>query len=414
MGTILAKHTSLGHYVEHWRKVQPDEVAIVFEGKRWTWEKLAHSVNALAAGLREAGVRRGDRVAMLSWQCAEFVVTYLALERLAATFVGLIAITAATLLVPYHLPLLTADGNEILVADVFVFGSWLAIVIAVIFLGIYSRWIAAEMHNMSDALQATQMALAREQKLTDLGGVVAAAAHELGTPLATIKLTAAELAEDLDDRPDMQEDARLIAQQADRCRDILRSMGLSAEECVLFTDPVYWLQYFPPLGKKDLIRFGTGVDWRRTFLTTDYNPYYDSFVRWQFHKLRANGDFIAFGKRPSIFSEADGQPCMDHDRDKGEGVGHQEYTAIKASACRTAPAAFAACHARRGHRCGCSTRCPRRSSRSRGARCTRSRARCAPRRCAGRRTRGCCPRASTARSRRRTRSSTCARRARAG
>jgi len=128
------------------------------------------------------------------------------------------------------LPLLTAEGVQIAIADVFVFGNWLAIVIAVIFLGIYSRWIAAEMHNMSDALQATQMALAREQKLTDLGGVVAAAAHELGTPLATIKLTAAELADDLDDRPDMREDARLIAQQADRCRDILRSMGRAGKE----------------------------------------------------------------------------------------------------------------------------------------------------------------------------------------
>ena len=110
--------------------------------------------------------------------------------------------------------------------------------------------------------------------------------------------------------------------------DILRSMGLSPEECLPFVDPVYWLEYFPPRGKTDLIRFGLGVDWRRSFITTDYNPYYDSFVRWQFNKLR-EGDFIAFGKRPSIFSEADGQPCMDHDRDKGEGVAPQEYTALK-------------------------------------------------------------------------------------
>jgi two-component system sensor histidine kinase RegB len=69
------------------------------------------------------------------------------------------------------------------------------------------------------------MALAREQKLTDLGGVVAAAAHELGTPLATIKLASAELAEELADHPDLREDALLIVQQTDRCRDILRSMG---------------------------------------------------------------------------------------------------------------------------------------------------------------------------------------------
>ena len=122
---------------------------------------------------------------------------------------------------------------------------------------------------------------------------------------------------------------------------VLPAAGLSAEECVAFVDPVHWLKFFPPLGKRDLVNFGVGVDWRRSFITTDYNPYYDSFVRWQFHKLRANGDFIAFGKRPSIFSEADGQPCMDHDRDKGEGVGPQEYTALKIEVLQPWPAVLA-------------------------------------------------------------------------
>ncbi len=83
---------------------------------------------------------------------------------------------------------------------------------------------------MSEALAATHMALAREQKLTDLGGVVAAAAHELGTPLATIKLTSAELIEELDDHPDLKEDAALIREQADRCRDILRDMGRAGKD----------------------------------------------------------------------------------------------------------------------------------------------------------------------------------------
>jgi two-component system sensor histidine kinase RegB len=83
---------------------------------------------------------------------------------------------------------------------------------------------------MSQALLATQMALAREQKLTDLGGVVAAAAHELGTPLATIKLVSAELMEELADRPDLRDDAQLIRDQADRCRDILRSMGRAGKD----------------------------------------------------------------------------------------------------------------------------------------------------------------------------------------
>jgi two-component system sensor histidine kinase RegB len=83
---------------------------------------------------------------------------------------------------------------------------------------------------MSDALSATQMALSREQKLTDLGGVVAAAAHELGTPLATIKLASSELMEELSDRPELLDDAALIREQADRCRDILRDMGRAGKD----------------------------------------------------------------------------------------------------------------------------------------------------------------------------------------
>ena len=83
---------------------------------------------------------------------------------------------------------------------------------------------------MADALLAVQMALSREQKLTDLGGVVAATAHELGTPLATIKLISSELATALRDQPEHAEDAQILVEQADRCRDILRSMGRAGKD----------------------------------------------------------------------------------------------------------------------------------------------------------------------------------------
>ena len=73
---------------------------------------------------------------------------------------------------------------------------------------------------------------------------------------------------------------------------------------------------------------GLHVDWRRSFITTDKNPFYDSFVRWQFLKLKERNK-IKFGKRHTIFSPRDGQPCMDHDRSSGEGVGPQEYLLIK-------------------------------------------------------------------------------------
>ena len=79
---------------------------------------------------------------------------------------------------------------------------------------------------------------------------------------------------------------------------------------------------------EDLKKFGLCADFRRSFITTSVNPYYDSFVRWQFLKLKEAGR-VKFGKRPSIFSPLDGQICADHDRASGEGVIPQAYTCIK-------------------------------------------------------------------------------------
>lgn len=141
-----------------------------------------------------------------------------------------VAILLVSLLAVVHLPLMTQSGGVLQIPGVFVFGQWTALIIAIVFTTAYSRRVTTEVHSMGDALAATQMALAREQKLTDLGGVVAAAAHELGTPLATIKLTSSELLNDLQDRPDLAEDAALIRDQADRCRDILRDMGRAGKD----------------------------------------------------------------------------------------------------------------------------------------------------------------------------------------
>ena len=110
--------------------------------------------------------------------------------------------------------------------------------------------------------------------------------------------------------------------------EIMLQLGISKEEVVKFSDPDYWLKYFPPLVQKDVTAFGGRVDWRRSFVTTDANPYYDAFVRWQINRLRDCGK-IKFGERYTIYSEKDGQACLDHDRQSGEGVNPQEYTGIK-------------------------------------------------------------------------------------
>ena len=126
--------------------------------------------------------------------------------------------------------------------------------------------------------------------------------------------------------------------------DILAKMGVPAHEIPQFADPVKWLRYFPPIGKVDLADAGLKIDWRRSFITTDVNPFYDSFIRWQFNKLRALGK-IRFGKRPSVYSPLDGQMCTDHDRASGEGVGAQEYTLIKLRLLDPLPPAIASCAA---------------------------------------------------------------------
>jgi two-component system sensor histidine kinase RegB len=161
---------------------------------------------------------------------APVTVSATALELRSTLFLGAVAAALMTLLTFYHLPLVLADGTVLALPGIWRFGAWAAVLIGMGFLAAYAYRITEEAHSMADALAATQMALARGQKLTDLGGVVAAAAHELGTPLATIKLVSAELMEELDDRPELKSDAELIRAQADRCRDILRSMGRAGKD----------------------------------------------------------------------------------------------------------------------------------------------------------------------------------------
>lgn len=109
--------------------------------------------------------------------------------------------------------------------------------------------------------------------------------------------------------------------------ETMRKMGISEEEIPMFTKPEYWLKYFIPKCIDDLKGIGAGIDWTRQFTTTDMNQYYDKFVRWQFNKLHQSNK-LKFGKRFTIWSPKDNQPCQDHDRSSGEGVKPQEYTLV--------------------------------------------------------------------------------------
>lgn len=119
---------------------------------------------------------------------------------------------------------------------------------------------------------------------------------------------------------------------------IMLALGIPCEEIHKFADSTYWLKYFPPLCKQHMDSFGARIDWRRSFVTTDANPYYDAFVRWQVNRLK-DLNKIQYGIRYTVYSPKDGQPCMDHDRTEGEGVTPQDYTAIKLKVKEWAPKA---------------------------------------------------------------------------
>lgn len=161
---------------------------------------------------------------------APVTISATALTLRPTLILGGCAVVMTTLLVYFYVPLKFQNGEIVDLPELFIWGNWAALQIGFVFLSGYARRVTIETFSMSQALAATQMALDREHKLTVLGGVVAAAAHEMGTPLATIKMVATELEEELGDNADLQDDARLIREQAVRLSTILRDMGRTGKD----------------------------------------------------------------------------------------------------------------------------------------------------------------------------------------
>ncbi len=158
-----------------------------------------------------------------------FMILFLAPVTISATMLslrstlilGALAAICVSVLAVYHLPLPWGQPTALSLPALYIYGVWIALILGLGFTGSYAWRVAAESRRMSEALATTQLVLAREQKLSALGGLAAAAAHELGTPLATIQLAARELERDLDSDSPYAEDISLISAQAARCRTIL-------------------------------------------------------------------------------------------------------------------------------------------------------------------------------------------------
>jgi two-component system sensor histidine kinase RegB len=143
---------------------------------------------------------------------------------------GALAIAAATVLTSFHHALPWFHHTNLLLPFPYVMGVWAAVVSGILFIGFYSWRTAEEARRMAQALAAAEMVLAREQRLSALDGLAAAAAHGLGTPLATIAVVAKELMRDAKSTDPHYEDLILLRAQAERCRHILAELAGGGEQ----------------------------------------------------------------------------------------------------------------------------------------------------------------------------------------
>jgi two-component system sensor histidine kinase RegB len=137
---------------------------------------------------------------------------------------GVLVALCVTALAVVHRPLPWFTGAVIDLPDLYRLGVWTAIMLSLCFTGLYAWRIAKEGRDLAQALAATELVLAREQHLSQLDGLAAAAAHELGTPLATITLVAQELNRIGPKSGPVAEDIRLLREEVQRCRNILSKL----------------------------------------------------------------------------------------------------------------------------------------------------------------------------------------------
>ncbi len=166
-----------------------------------------------------------------------FAILILAPVTVAATILSLRPVIALavfataiiTLLALWHIGL-PWRGDPPAFPPELVLGLWTALVLATVFIGGYTWSVAEEARRLRDAVAATQLALAREQRVSAVGALAAAAAHELGSPLATIAVVARELVRDLPADSPHREDAQLLLSQSERCRQILAQLAHHPDE----------------------------------------------------------------------------------------------------------------------------------------------------------------------------------------
>jgi two-component system sensor histidine kinase RegB len=161
---------------------------------------------------------------------APVLISATSLPPLLTMLLGGLAVVCATALAFWHLPLPWFPGETLDMPILYVAGMWFSVLLGLAFIGVYAWRVADEARLLANALSATELVLAREQHLSQLDGLAAAAAHELGTPLATIALVAKELETEAPEGSAFLDDVRLLRSQVARCREILGKLASLGED----------------------------------------------------------------------------------------------------------------------------------------------------------------------------------------
>jgi two-component system, sensor histidine kinase RegB len=160
---------------------------------------------------------------------APVTVSATILSRASVIWLSVLTVAALSFLALVHMPLPARPDMSLQPQPLYVLGLWTALVSSTVFIAGYTWSVAEEARRLRDAFAATQLALAREQRISALGGLAAAAAHQLGSPLATIAVVAKELVRDLPADSPHAEDAQLLLSQSERCRTILAELARRGE-----------------------------------------------------------------------------------------------------------------------------------------------------------------------------------------
>ena len=145
------------------------------------------------------------------------------LSKRSSIFLAVISILSISILATQHKPL---PGPGIIIPDYYLFGLWSSLTVCVIFLGNYAYSIAAEAKKRNEAFSKLEKSLSKEKELKSLGGLAAAAAHELGTPLGTINLVVEDLQKELGNSKKYKSDIDLLSSQIERCKTILKDLSM--------------------------------------------------------------------------------------------------------------------------------------------------------------------------------------------